>query len=107
MWHSLPHFKKTPQDKLWLALLYPAPVGSTGCPGTSHTPSGSAPTLTCCAVQVNEAFREAANGKSKGILAISDLPLVSCDFKKTDVSTTIDASLTMVMGDDMVKVVAW
>eukprot|EP00891_Asterochloris_glomerata_P002030 jgi/Astpho2/2030/Aster-00528 len=59
------------------------------------------------AEEVNEAFREAANGKSKGILAVSDLPLVSCDFKKSDVSTTIDASLTMVMGDDMVKVVAW
>ena len=29
------------------------------------------------------------------------------DFRCTDVSTTIDASLTMVMGDDMVKVVAW
>jgi glyceraldehyde-3-phosphate dehydrogenase (NADP+) (phosphorylating) len=59
------------------------------------------------AEEVNEAFREAANGPSKGFLAVSDLPLVSCDFKKSDVSTTIDASLTMVMGDDMVKVVAW
>lgn len=29
------------------------------------------------------------------------------DFRCTDVSTTIDSSLTMVMGDDMVKVVAW
>jgi glyceraldehyde-3-phosphate dehydrogenase/erythrose-4-phosphate dehydrogenase len=29
------------------------------------------------------------------------------DFRCTDVSTTIDASLTMVMGDDMVKVVSW
>ena len=35
---------------------------------------------------------------------MSDLPLVSMDFKKSDVSTTIDSSLTMVMGDDMVKV---
>ena len=32
---------------------------------------------------------------------------VSVDFRCTDQSTTIDASLTMVMGDDMVKVVAW
>ena len=32
---------------------------------------------------------------------------VSVDFRCTDVSTTIDASLTMVMGDDMVKVVSW
>ena len=43
----------------------------------------------------------------KGVLAITDIPLVSVDFRCTDVSTTIDAALTMVMGDDMVKVVAW
>ena len=41
---------------------------------------------------------------AQGYLAVSDLPLVSMDFKKSDVSTTIDSSLTMVMGDDMVKV---
>ncbi|GKV44433.1 hypothetical protein SLEP1_g51618 [Rubroshorea leprosula] len=29
------------------------------------------------------------------------------DFRCSDVSSTIDTSLTMVMGDDMVKVVAW
>ena len=40
----------------------------------------------------------------QGYLAVSDLPLVSMDFKKSDVSTSIDSSLTMVMGDDMVKV---
>ena len=54
-----------------------------------------------------QAFREASNGPMKGILAISDEPLVSCDYRQTDVSSTIDAALTMVMGDDMVKVVAW
>jgi hypothetical protein len=43
----------------------------------------------------------------KGVLAITEIPLVSVDFRCTDVSTTIDAALTMVMGDDMVKVVAW
>jgi glyceraldehyde-3-phosphate dehydrogenase (NADP+) (phosphorylating) len=56
------------------------------------------------AEEVNEAFREAANGPLNGILAVSDLPLVSCDYKMTDVSSTIDSALTMVMGDDMVKV---
>lgn len=35
------------------------------------------------------------------------LPLSSHLCRCTDVSTSIDASLTMVMGDDMVKVVAW
>lgn len=59
------------------------------------------------AEEVNQAFRDAANGPMKGVLAITDTPLVSMDFKGTDVSTTIDAALTMVMGDDMVKVVAW
>jgi glyceraldehyde-3-phosphate dehydrogenase (NADP+) (phosphorylating) len=59
------------------------------------------------AEEVNQAFRDAENGRQKGVLAITDTPLVSMDFKKTNVSTTIDAALTMVMGDDMVKVVAW
>ncbi|OUS42818.1 chloroplast glyceraldehyde-3-phosphate dehydrogenase subunit B [Ostreococcus tauri] len=59
------------------------------------------------AEEVNAAFKEYADGPMKGVLAITDTPLVSVDFRCTDVSTTIDAALTMVMGDDMVKVVAW
>jgi glyceraldehyde-3-phosphate dehydrogenase (NADP+) (phosphorylating) len=59
------------------------------------------------AEEVNEAFREYAKGPMAGILDITDEPLVSVDFRCTDVSTTIDSSLTMVMGDDMVKVVSW
>uniref|UniRef100_A0A7S0PK13 Glyceraldehyde-3-phosphate dehydrogenase n=2 Tax=Eukaryota TaxID=2759 RepID=A0A7S0PK13_MICPS len=61
----------------------------------------------CTAEEINAAFREAAEGPMKGILAVADEPLVSIDFRCADVSTTIDAALTMVMGDDMVKVVAW
>merc|ERR1712054_695633 len=59
------------------------------------------------AEEVNAAFEEYAAGPMKGVLDITYTPLVSVDFRKTDVSTTIDAALTMVMGDDMVKVVAW
>jgi len=59
------------------------------------------------AEEVNEAFRAAAAGPMKGVLGVCDEPLVSVDFRCTDVSSTIDSSLTMVMGDDMVKVVAW
>jgi glyceraldehyde-3-phosphate dehydrogenase (NADP+) (phosphorylating) len=59
------------------------------------------------AEDVNTAFRKAADGPLKGILAVCDVPLVSVDFRCSDVSATIDSSLTMVMGDDMVKVVAW
>lgn len=57
--------------------------------------------------QVNDALKHAAEGPLKGILAYSELELVSCDYRGTDESSIVDASLTMVMGGDMVKVVAW
>jgi glyceraldehyde-3-phosphate dehydrogenase (NAD(P)) len=59
------------------------------------------------AEQVNEVLKAASEGPMKGILAYSDLPLVSIDYRKTDESSIVDSSLTMVMGGDMVKVVAW
>ena len=61
----------------------------------------------CTAEDINDAFREAAAGPMKGILAVCDEPLVSIDFRCSDVSTSIDSALTMVMGDDLIKVVAW
>jgi len=59
------------------------------------------------AEQVNGVLKAAAEGPMKGILAYSDLPLVSIDYRKTDESSIVDSSLTMVMGGDLVKVVAW
>ncbi|KAM0877708.1 hypothetical protein ACQ4PT_035315 [Festuca glaucescens] len=59
------------------------------------------------AEEVNQAFRDAAANELKGILDVCGEPLVSVDFRCSDVSSTIDASLSMVMGDDMVKVIAW
>ena len=59
------------------------------------------------AEEVNDAFRAAAAGPMKGILAVCDEPLVSIDFRCSSVSTTIDSALTMVMGDDLIKVIAW
>lgn len=59
------------------------------------------------AEQVNEVLQEAAAGPLKGILEYSDLPLVSCDYRGNDASSIVDASLTMVMDGDMVKVIAW
>lgn len=53
------------------------------------------------------AFKEAANGQLKGILAVSEEPLVSSDFNHSAISCTIDAEYTNVMGDTMVKVIAW
>jgi glyceraldehyde-3-phosphate dehydrogenase (NAD(P)) len=57
--------------------------------------------------EVNAALKNASETSLKGILAYSELELVSCDYRGTDESSIVDANLTMVMGDDMVKVVAW
>ncbi|MFB2938491.1 type I glyceraldehyde-3-phosphate dehydrogenase [Aerosakkonemataceae cyanobacterium BLCC-F154] len=57
--------------------------------------------------EVNQTLKEAAEGPLKGILEYSDLQLVSCDYRGHDASSIVDASLTMVMDGDMVKVVAW
>jgi len=59
------------------------------------------------AQQINDAFKTASEGSLKGILGYSDLPLVSVDYRKTDESSIVDSSLTIVLGGDLVKVVAW
>jgi len=59
------------------------------------------------AEQVNEVLKTAAETSMKGILKYCDLPLVSSDHAGTDESSIIDAALTLVMGGDMVKVIAW
>lgn len=43
----------------------------------------------------------------KGILGVTDEPLVSADFIGSEYSTVVDLSLTQVMGGDLVKVFAW
>ena len=53
---------------------------------------------------VNAALKEAADGK---VLCYSEEPLVSSDFIGSSQSSTVDAALTMTMGDNMVKVVSW
>ncbi|MDD4169348.1 MAG: type I glyceraldehyde-3-phosphate dehydrogenase [Desulfotomaculaceae bacterium] len=59
------------------------------------------------AEEVNAAFQEAAAGSLKGIMEYCELPLVSIDFNGNPHSTIVDALSTMVIGDNMVKVVAW
>ena len=60
------------------------------------------------AEEVNSnALREAAEGELKGILGYESQELVSMDFKGDSRSSIVDASLTTVMADDMVKVVSW
>ena len=57
--------------------------------------------------QINDAFRTAANGPMKGILGVSDEPLVSSDFRGDSRSAIIDSASTMLLGDNFAKVVAW
>ena len=57
--------------------------------------------------EVNNAFKEAAEGNLKGILGYSEEPLVSADYVGDTHSSTIDALSTMVMEGNMVKVVSW
>ncbi|HYT33909.1 MAG TPA: type I glyceraldehyde-3-phosphate dehydrogenase [Ktedonobacteraceae bacterium] len=56
---------------------------------------------------VNDAFKEAAAGPLKDILGYTDEPLVSTDFRGDARSSIIDGLSTMVVGGNMVKVIAW
>ncbi len=57
--------------------------------------------------EVISALREAAGGAMKGILAISDEPLVSVDFTGNNNSSIVDVESCSVIGDNMVKILAW
>jgi glyceraldehyde 3-phosphate dehydrogenase len=56
---------------------------------------------------INEAFREAAEGPLKGILAYTDLPLVSVDYNGNPHSAIVDGLSTALIQGQMVKVLAW
>jgi glyceraldehyde 3-phosphate dehydrogenase len=57
--------------------------------------------------EVNAALLRASEGPMKGILALSDEPLVSMDLKGNVHSSIVDTELTMVVGGNLVKVAAW
>lgn len=59
------------------------------------------------AEEVNKAFKAAADKELKGILEYCDEQLVSLDFKGNPASSIVDAPSTMVIGNNMVKVLAW
>jgi glyceraldehyde 3-phosphate dehydrogenase len=59
------------------------------------------------AEKVVDAFRQAAQGSLKGILVVSEEPLVSVDFMGHSASSIVDAPSTAVMGGNLVKVLAW
>ena len=53
------------------------------------------------------AFKEAANGKLKGILAVSEEPLVSCDFNHSSFSSIIDTEYCSIIDNNFVKIISW
>jgi glyceraldehyde 3-phosphate dehydrogenase len=57
--------------------------------------------------QINDAYRAAATGGMKGILEVSDEPLVSVDYIGHPASSIVDLLSTFVIEDRMVKVMAW
>ncbi|MBU0493699.1 MAG: type I glyceraldehyde-3-phosphate dehydrogenase [Chloroflexi bacterium] len=82
------------------ALRVPTPTVSI----VDFTAQVSRPTT---AEEVNAALRRAADGPMKGILGVSDEPLVSVDYRGDERSSIVDAALTKVIGGDLVKVVTW
>lgn len=57
--------------------------------------------------EINAAFKKAAEGPLKDILAYTEDPVVSSDFNHSTWSATFDAQSTMVLGGNFVKVLAW
>jgi len=57
--------------------------------------------------EVNAALKEEASGRLKGILAVSDEPLVSIDFRGNPHSSIVDSAYTNVMDGDFVKLLSW
>jgi glyceraldehyde 3-phosphate dehydrogenase len=78
-------------------------------------PDGSLTDLTCtlnrCTSieEINQKFKEAAEGRLKGILEYTEDPIVGMDVIGNTHSAVFDAQLTAVLGDKqkLVKVVAW
>ncbi len=77
------------------------------------TPDVSLVDLTCrlatetTAEEVNQALRQAAEGPLKGILTVTEVPLVSVDYTSNPYSSIVDAPLTQVIDRRLAKVLAW
>jgi len=57
--------------------------------------------------EVNRVLKNAANGELHGILAFSEEPLVSSDFKRNSNSSIVDAEYTKVINGRLIKVLSW
>jgi glyceraldehyde 3-phosphate dehydrogenase (phosphorylating) len=88
--------------------------------GKLHGPSLRVPTSTVSVVDLvvdlkksvsvedlNNALQKAAEGKMNGILAFSDEPLVSSDFRGNSTSSIVDGLSTVVLEGRMAKVLSW
>ncbi|MBS5824338.1 MAG: type I glyceraldehyde-3-phosphate dehydrogenase, partial [Clostridium argentinense] len=77
------------------------------------TPTVSMTDLVCelekpaTAEEINAAFKNAAEGELKGILDYSEEPLVSIDYRGNEHSSIVDGLSTMVIENNLVKVVSW
>lgn len=96
-----------------LTKIFPEFVGKIGGGGIRvPVPDGSLTDITCYVrkevsiAQINTAFKTAAEGELKGILAYTEDPIVSVDVIGVRNSCLFDAQLTSVI-DKMVKVVGW
>lgn len=56
---------------------------------------------------VNAALRKASENELKGILFYNEIPLVSTDYNGNTASSTVDGLSTMVLDNNMVKVISW
>ena len=57
--------------------------------------------------EVNAEFKKASHSSMKGILAYSEVPLVSRDFNGNTHSSIVDAALTNVINKRLVKILSW
>ena len=96
-----------------LTKIFPEFEGKIGGSGIRvPVPDGSLTDITCYVKQaatieqINTAFKNAANGSLKGIMAYTEDPIVSVDIIGNRNSCLFDAQLTSVI-DKMVKVVGW
>jgi glyceraldehyde 3-phosphate dehydrogenase len=97
-----------------IGLVIPALNGKlNGSAVRAPVPTGSLVDLTVegerstSVEEVNQALKEAANGSLKGILVYNEDPIVSSDIVGNPASSILDAPLTAVMDDTMVKLVSW
>jgi glyceraldehyde 3-phosphate dehydrogenase len=58
-------------------------------------------------LEITAKMREAAAGRMKGYLAVSDVPLVSMDYKGNEFSAIFDSLMTKNIGGNFFKIIGW